>query len=194
MQQAVAAVGEGVDDREQARDADGQAGVERDVGLGHCAQPPVDTRVGPDHLDLEARHPALADLGDGAADAVDGAEAVGDERDAQRLAVAAGHALALAGQERRRGRVRDGGDAGLEHAGGDSVPIGGLAHLRHGGGQLALVAAPRPPLEPGVREAIGLEAVEQHPLVGVELDGLEPRAQHCSRVARTEVADLRLVA
>ena len=55
------------------------------------------------------------------------------------------------------------------------------------------MAAARPALERGVREAVGLEVGEQDPLVGVELDGLEPRAQHRAGVARPEVAALRLV-
>ena len=87
MQQPVAAVGQRVDHREQARNADRQPGIERDLGLGHRAQPPVDAGVGADQLDLEAGHAALADLGERAGDAVDRAEAVGHQRHADRLAV-----------------------------------------------------------------------------------------------------------
>ena len=55
------------------------------------------------------------------------------------------------------------------------------------------MAAARAPLERRVREAVGLQVIEQHALVGLELDGLEPRAQHGPRVARPEVSALRLV-
>ena len=55
------------------------------------------------------------------------------------------------------------------------------------------MAAARAPLERRVREAVGLEVAEQHALVGVELDRLEPGAQHRAGVARSEVAALRLV-
>ena len=103
------------------------------------------------------------------------------------------HAALLARQEGGGGRVRHGRHARLEDACGDRVPVGRLAHLGHGGGQLALVAAARAALERRVREAVGLQVAEQHALVGVELDGLEPRAQHRPCVARPEVAALRLV-
>ena len=114
MDEVVAALGERVDDRRQARHADLQARVEGDVDLGDRAQPAVDVGVGADHLDLEAGHAAVADLLDRVGDAVHPAEAVGDQRDPRAVAVAAGQLQLLAPEERRRGGVRDRRDAGVE--------------------------------------------------------------------------------
>ena len=64
-------------------------------------------RVGADDLDLEAGDAAVADLVERVGDAVHPADAVGDERDPQRLALAAGELALLAAEEGGRGRVRD---------------------------------------------------------------------------------------
>ncbi len=53
-------------------------------------------------------------------------------------------------------------------------------------GEPALVAAPRPPLQRGVREAVGLEVGEQLALVHVELHRVEPGAQDRPGVVRPE--------
>ena len=157
VQQVVAAVRERLDDRRQARHADLEPGVVGHLGLGHRRQPPVDVRVRPDHLDLEAGHPALAHLLERARDAVGGADAVGDQRDAQRVAVARRELVLLAALERGRGRVRDDRDAGLEDAGGGARPVAvraasrRLEHAPDRGLQLALVAAPGAPEEVRVR-------------------------------------------
>ena len=60
-------------------------GVERDVELGDGGQAAVDVRIGADHLDLEARDAALADLVERARHAVHGADAVGEQRHAHGL-------------------------------------------------------------------------------------------------------------
>ena len=108
VQHAVAALGERLDDRGQA---DGtptlQPGVEGDLDLGDRAQPPVDVRVGADHLDLEAGHAALADLVDRVRDAVHAADPVGDQRDPHRLTLARRQLALLAPEEGRR-RARRG--------------------------------------------------------------------------------------
>jgi hypothetical protein len=88
VHEAVAAIGQRLDDRREARHADLQAGVEGDVDLGHGAQAAVDAGIGADHLDLEARDAALADLVERVGDAVHPVESVGHERDAHRLVVA----------------------------------------------------------------------------------------------------------
>ena len=107
VQQLVAALGERLDDRGHARHADPQAGVERDLDLGDGGEPPVDVRVGADHLDLEAGDAALADLLERARHAVHRAEPVGDQRDPHGLAAARGEAALLAAEERGGGRVGD---------------------------------------------------------------------------------------
>ena len=61
VDQVVAALGERLDQLRDARDADPQAGVERDLDLGDRGQPPVDAGVGADHLDLVAGNAELAD-------------------------------------------------------------------------------------------------------------------------------------
>ena len=117
MDQVVAALGERLDDRREARHADLHPGVEGDLDLGDGAQAPVDVGVGPDDLDLVAGDAALADLLDRVGDAVHAAEPVGDERDARPIAVAARQLELLAPEERRRRRVRDRRHAGGEQRG-----------------------------------------------------------------------------
>ena len=117
VDEVVAPVGERLDDRRQARDADLQARVERDVDLGHRAEAAVDVVVGADDLDLEAGHAALAQLVERVRDAVHAADGVGDERDAQRLALAAGELGLLAAEEGRRRGVGDRRQAGVEERG-----------------------------------------------------------------------------
>ena len=117
VHEVVAALGQRLDDRRQRRHADLQARVEGDVDLGDGAQPAVDVGVGADDLDLEAGHAALADLVERVRHAVHAADAVGHERDAQRVAFALHELALLAAEEGGRGRVGDGRDAGVEEAG-----------------------------------------------------------------------------
>ncbi len=162
VQDAVAAFRQRLDHGRQRRHAHAQARVERDVDLGDRAQPPVHVRVGPDHLDLEARHAALADLVERVRDAVHPADAVGHQRDADRLGLAPRELGLLAPEEGGGGGVRDRRDARAEDVRGRRADL-----VRGGHGALdralepALVAAPRPPLQRRVREAVGLEEGEQ---------------------------------
>ena len=114
VHQVVAALGDGVDDRRNARDTDLEAAVEGDVDLGDRAQPAVDVGVGSDHLDVEAAHAALADLLERVGHAVHPADPVGDQRHARPVALAAGQLGLLAPQKRRRGCVRDRRNARVE--------------------------------------------------------------------------------
>ena len=190
MHEVIAPVGEDLDDRRQARHADLQARVERDVDLRDRAQPAVDVRVGADDLHLEARHAALAQLVERVRDAVHPADRVGDERDAQRLAVAVGELALLAAEERRGGRVGDRRQAGVEERRrcGSDVPAAGcrrgdlLDRLR----ELALMAAPGATEEVGVREVLVLEQRQQLGLGEVELDRGHPGAQQGARVLGDE--------
>ena len=86
VDEVVAALGERLDDRRQARHADLEPRVERDLDVGDRAEAPVGDRVGGDDLDLEARHAAMAQLLQRVRHAVHPADAVGDQRDAARLA------------------------------------------------------------------------------------------------------------
>ena len=135
------------------------------------------------------------------------ADAVGEQRDTQRLAVlSAGLALAPAGgagalardgreldllrrEERCRGRVRDGGDAGVEQAVGGSGEVTVAADRADRDvdrvAEPALVRAARPAVEVGVAEVLALHVVEQRALVEVaEPDGPQPRAQQAAGVVR----------
>ena len=96
----VAALGQGLDQVGQARNAEAHPGVEGDLELGRRRQPPVDAGVGADDLDLEAGHAELADLLDRRGDAVHGADPVGDQGDPRPLAGPSGRAS----PSRRRGR------------------------------------------------------------------------------------------
>ena len=119
--------------------------------------------VGADHLDLEARDAALAQLLERARDAVGRADAVGHQRDARRVAVGAGELALLPAEERGRGRVGDRGDARLEDLGGGARPSrrrspsrGDRQHPADRGLELALVEAAGAPVQLGVAEAVGL--------------------------------------
>ena len=212
VQQLVAALGERVDDRGDAGDADPQAGVERDLDLGHRRQPAVDMGVGSDHVDLEAGHAALPDLVERVSHAVHRADAVGDERDPDRLGSARREPALLAAEERGRRGVRDRGDAGLEdrEPGAHELALRAAAVLvavdervdRRGLGrergrradhpadrrlELALVAAAGAPVEVGVREAVGLQVGDQVAVRQVQLDRREPGAQQRAGVFGAEV-------
>ena len=115
--------------------------------------------------------------------AVDGAEAVGHDADAHGLAIARRDAVLLPAQERACGCVGEGGDAGLEDRARGRWEVVGGVDAADCGGEPALVAAPRPPLQRGVREAVGLQVGEQLALVHVELDRVEPGAQDRAGVA-----------
>ena len=196
VQHAVAAFGQRLDDRGQRRHADLQPGVERDLDLGDRAQAAVDVRVGADHLDLEAGHAALADLVDRVRDAVHPADAVGDQRDPHRLALARRELALLAPEEGGGGRVGDRGEAGREDAPTRrrrSAP-GRRPRVATARSQPALVDAPRAALEVGVREAVGLEEGEQVALAHAQVDRVEPRAQQGLGVLGTEVAADRAAA
>ena len=115
VHEVVAALGQRLDDRRDARDADLQPLVERDLDLGDRAEAAVGDGVGRDDLDLEARDAAVAQLLQRVRDAVHPADAVGDQRDAARRAVLVRDELRLLlAQERGGRRVGDRGDAGVE--------------------------------------------------------------------------------
>ena len=199
VQQPVAPLGQRVDDRRHARDADAQAGIERDLDLRDGRQAAVDVRVAADHLDLEARHAALADLVERARDAVHAADAVGHERDAHRLASARGQPALLAPEERRGGRVGDRGHAGLEQLERGAAEVGRRRRVRgrqrgrrrhqlaDRDRELALVAAARAALQPGVGEVVGLQVRDQVAVGQVELDRGQPGAQQRAGVLGAEL-------
>jgi hypothetical protein len=81
VDQVVAAFGQRLDQVGEAGDAESHPGVEGNLELGRGGQAAVDAGVGADHLDLEARHAALADLLDRVGDAVHGADPIGNDRD-----------------------------------------------------------------------------------------------------------------
>ncbi len=198
VQHLVAALGQRLDHRRQRRHAHAQPRVERNVDLGHRAQPPVDVRIGPDHLDLEARHAALADLVERVRHAVHPADAVGHQRDPDRLALAARELVLLAPEEGRRRRVGNGRDAG-----GEDVLGGGAERVDVARGgedaldrplESALVAAPRTPLQRRVGEAVGLQELEQVGRAHPQVDRVEPGAQQGAAVLRAEVAADRAAA
>jgi hypothetical protein len=128
---------------------------------------------------------------------VRGADAVGDDRHARRLAVLAPRVELglLVGEERAGGRVGDRGDARLEQApGGDRDRLrlaagGGVESDADGLAQLALVHATRAPVEVGVAEVLALHVGDQIALVQVvELDRAQPRAQQAARVLGSQIA------
>ena len=189
MQHAVAALGQRLDDRGQRRHADPKPRVERDLDLRDGAQAPVDVRVGADHLDLEAGHAALADLVDRVRDAVHAADAVGHQRDPDRLVVARRELALLAPEEGGRGRVGDRGEAGgedLRRGRGDLRRVGDRGRDR--ALQAALVVAARAALQIRVREAVGLQQRQQLGLAHPQVDRVQPGAQQRARVLRAEVA------
>ena len=168
-------------------------------------------RVGADHVDVEPRHAALADLVDHAGDAVDRADAVGQQRDPQRPAAARQAAL-LAAEERGRRGVGDGGDARVEQPErGGLEPVLHPGRVQRGGGegggggagasdrgrQALLVGAARAPVEVRVAEAVVLEVGEQLGVGGgraglrpgrTQPDRREPGAQQCAGIVWAEVA------
>ena len=190
------ALGERLHRRGEAWHADLQARVVGHVELAHSGEAPVDVGVGRHHLDLEARHPALADLLDRAGDAVHRADPVGDDRHARALAVRGGartrELRLLVCQERRRGGVWDRGYAALEQAGRGGAHLavlpGGAHGLLDGRAQLALVQAARAAVEVGVAEVVLLHVFDQAALVEVvELDRRQPRAQQAARIRWCDV-------
>ena len=115
VDEVVAALGERLDDRRQARHADLQARRRtgcrprrpRSGGGRRSRSVPTTSTSKPGHA-------ALAELVERVRDAVHAADAVGDERDAQRLAVAVGELRLLAAEEGRGRRVGDRREAGVE--------------------------------------------------------------------------------
>ena len=191
VDEVVAALGQRLDDRRQRRHADLQAGVEGDVDLGHGAQPPVDVGVGADDLDLEAGHAPLADLVERVGDPVHGADGVGHQCHAQRVAFVVHELALLAAEEGGRGCVGDGGDAGVEEAGRGGAEVA----ARGRGGQdavdrareLALVGAPCAAEEVGVAEVLVLKERQQLALTEAQVDRLQPGVQQGARVVGAEV-------
>jgi hypothetical protein len=114
VDQSVAALGQRLHHGQRAWHPDAEPGVERQLHLGDRAQPPVDVHVRADHLHLEARDAALADLLDRVGHAVHRPDAVGHQRDAHRLVPAVVEPLLLTAQERGGRCVGDRRDAGLE--------------------------------------------------------------------------------
>ncbi len=175
VDEVVAALRERLDEVGHAGHADVEPAVEGDLGVDDARQPAVDVRVGADHVDVEARHAALADLVDHAGDAVHRADPVGEQRDPQRPAAARQAAL-LAAEERGRRGVGDGGDAGVEEPERRGLePVLDPGRVERGGGQRGrrgagaadrggeplLVRAARAPVEVRVAEAVVLEVGEQ---------------------------------
>ena len=206
VDEVVAALRERLDEVRDPGDADVEPGVEGDLGVDDARQPAVDVRVGADHVDVEARHAALADLVDHAGDAVHRADPVGQQRDPQRAAAARQPAL-LAAEERGRRGVGDGGDAGVEEPERRGLePVLDPGRVERGGGQRGrggagaadrrreplLVGAARAPVEVGVAEAVGLEVREQLARPGRSSPTRgEPGAQQRAGVVRAEVAVAR---
>ena len=192
VDQVEAPVGERLHGGRQARHADLQARVVGHLELGDGREAAVDVWVGADDLDLEAAHAARADLLDGARDAVRRADAVGEDRDARRLAVLAPRVELgpLVGEEGRRRGVRDRRGAALEQVDrgarrSSPLAAGGGERVLDRDAQLALVRAARAPVEVCVAEAVILHVRDQADLVEVvELDGAEPRVQQAARVGR----------
>ncbi len=194
------ALGERLHGGGQARHADAQAGVEGDVHLGDRGETAVDGGVGADHLDLEARHAALADLFERARDPVGAADPVGHDRHPRRLPLARVELGLLAAQEGGGGGVGDRGDAALEDAPRRARRVDaprllcvggrrdGLHDRLHGSAQLALVCAAGATVQVGVSEALVLHVRDQPALVElVEPDCGEPRAQQAPGVGGVEV-------
>ena len=193
MDDVVAALGQRLDDGRHGGNADLEPRVERNVDLGHRAQPAVDIRVGADHLHVEAAHAPRTDLLDRVGDAVHPADAVDDQRYARAVGVAAGQLGLLAPEERRRGAVGNRGHAGVEQGQRATADVRRpplqVGHRPvHRRGQLALVHAAPPAIEIGVGELPLLKLMQQLVLVHIELHRGEPGAQQGERVARAQVA------
>ena len=193
MHEVVAPLRERLDGRVEARHADAHALVEGDLDLGHGGQAPVDLGIGADHLDLEAGHAALAQLVERVGHAVHGADAVGDERDAERLLLAPEELALLAPEEGGCRHVRDRGDAGGEDR------LGAPPARRRRGRSAA--STTRSTASRSLRscarqarrkrsacaEAVLLHPGEQLGLRGLEAERVEPGAQQSARVARAEI-------
>ncbi len=91
-----AALGERLQRGGHARDADAQAGEPAAARGRNRREPAVDVGVGAEHLDVEARHAARADLLDHARHAVRGADAVDEDRHARALFARGGGGRACA--------------------------------------------------------------------------------------------------
>jgi hypothetical protein len=188
----VAALGQRLDDRRNGGHADLQAGIERDVDLGHRAEASIDVGVGADHLDIEPAHATGADLLDRVGDPVHPADALDEQRHPRTVAVAPGQLGLLASQERGRGAVGDGRHAGIEQREGGAARVQPAAfEARHGvvhhTGQLSLVNSAGPAIEIGVAQLAFLELAQQLVLVDVELHRVEPGPQQGERIARGEI-------
>jgi hypothetical protein len=138
------------------------------------------------------RTPTLADLLQGVRDAVHLADAVGNQRDARAVAVAARQLGLLASEEGAGGRIWNRRNAGVKYhqSPASDVDPAGLGH-RHDppdrGRELTLVDGPRAALEIGMAEVSVLEHCDQAALVDPEVHRNQPRAQQRDRVARPEV-------
>jgi hypothetical protein len=204
-----APVGDRVHGRRQAGNADPQTGVEGHLDLRDGRQPPVYLGVGSEHLDVESRHAALADLFDRAGHTMGRADAIGQDRHARTLALVAaagptpageragvgdrGKLRLLIGEEGSRRRVGDGGYAGLEQTLGGhgqlGLPRGGADRHVDGLAELVLVGATGAPVEVGVAEVLLLHVRDQLARVTVlEPDRAQPLAQQAARVLGGEVA------
>ena len=121
------------------------------------------------------------------------ADAVGDERDASRLAVACDELALLAPQERRRRRVRDHGHARLPQRAEVRRPRVGHDPPDRAG-ELALVLAPGAAEQVGVAEVVLLQVREQFRRGEVEAERVEPGAQQRAGVLGLEVRSDRAAA
>ncbi len=177
VHEVVAALGQRVDDRRQARDADRKAA---EVHLGDRGEAAVDAGVRADQVHLEPGHAALADRLQRPGDPVRRADAVRDDRDAARLTVAVGQLALLAAEEGGGGGVGDGRQAGVE----DPQPQPRVQRRSRRLAQLALVHAAGAAGEVAVGEGL---ALQQGDRVALQADGVQPRADERARVGGGEV-------
>ena len=195
VDEVVAALGEDLDQVREAGDAEGHPLVEGDVEPGSRRQPPVDPRIGADDLDLEAGHAELANLLDRAGDAVHRLDPVGDQRDAGTLRT--GRELRFLGaEEGGRGRIGDDRHDRVEEPAESAEGVagqGGLGALLDRGAQPSLVDAAGAAVEVGVREAVGLQVLDQLAPARLDADRPQPCLEQRPAVVGADVGgDLAL--
>ena len=192
MDHVVAALGQRLDDRRKARHTEPEAGVERDLDLGHRAETPVNAGVSPDHFDIESRDATVANLLDRVCDSVRSAQAVGDQGDAGTIAVAVGELGLLAAEEGSRRGVGDRRKARTEQRGSGvpelERPAVDLGHeAGHGLGELALVDPPPVAVEVVMTQLALLEQSEQSGLIDLQVHCGKPRTKQRTGIPGPEV-------
>jgi hypothetical protein len=173
----------------QARHPDPQPRIERHLDLRHRRQTPIHIRIRPDHLDLKAPHPALANLLDRARHTMRRPDPIRQDRHPRSLALPRIQPGLLTAQKRRRRRIRDRRHTPLEHTHRRAHQIpparDRLHHLRHRPPQFALMRATRPPVQIRVPKALLLHIRDQAPLVQViQPHRHQPRPQQLPRILR----------